>query len=158
MSQVLIQGNFIGKAVRVDLSKNKKQQPELKIDFELVGGEHAGRKLPYSGLFTDKAVKYTRRAMLELGWDGKPLPTDPKEAQASLSKQILGAAKSVPVEVTVASWKNPDTDELREWSTVRNVGTYTPPIVPPERSDIVDMNRWLADAGEGEGGSSDIPF
>lgn len=155
MSNALIQGNFIGKAVKVDLNKNKKKQPELKIEFEITDGPNAGRRLPYSGLYTDKAVKYTRRAMLELGWDGKSLPTDPKEAQAHLAKQILGAGKAVPIEVTVANWTNPETNELREWSTVRNVGTYVAPIVPPDRSDLVDMNQWLADAAKGE---DEIPF
>jgi hypothetical protein len=153
MSQVLIQGNFTGKAVKVDLNKNKKGQAELKIEVEITAGEHAGRRLPYSGLFTDKALKYTRRAMIELGWDGKPLPTDPKAAQASISAQILGAAKVVPIEVTVASWESPD--GLREWSTVRNIGTYVAPIVPPEKSDIVDINKWLAEAGAEEG---PVPF
>lgn len=157
MSQVLIQGNFMGKATKVDLNKNKKGQTELKIDVEIVGGDHNGRRLPYSGLFTDKAVKYTRRAMIELGWNGKALPVDPKAAQAALSSQILDAAKAVPIEVTIASWTNPETGELREWSTVRNIGTYQAPIVPPEKSDIVDMNKWLAEADD-EGGNSAIPF
>jgi hypothetical protein len=155
MSNALIQGNFAGKAVKVDLNKNKKGQPELKIDFEIVDGANAGRRLPYSGLFTDKAIKYTRRAMVELGWDGKSLPTDPKAAQEHLAKQILGAAKVVPIEVTIANWTNPETKELREWSTVRNVGTYQPPIVPPDKSDLVDMNHWLSEAAKGE---DEIPF
>jgi hypothetical protein len=155
MSNALIQGNFVGKAVKVDLNKNKKNQPELKIEFEIVEGVNVGRRLPYSGLYTDKAIKYTRRAMIELGWDGKPLPTDPKEAQAHLARQILGAAKAVPIEVTIASWTNPETGEPREWSTVRNVGAYQAPIVPPDRSDIVDMNKWLEDAGKGDDA---IPF
>lgn len=158
MSQ-LIQGNFTAKPTKVDLSTNKKGQVEFKAEFEIVGGEHNGRRLPYSGLFTDKAIKYTRRAMLELGWDGKALPLDPKEAQASLSKQMLTSPKAVPIEVTIASWTNPETNELREWSSIRNVGTYSPPVVPPDRSQIADMNKWLADASkEDEGGNSSVPF
>lgn len=153
MSTALIQGNFMGKAIKVDLGSNKKDQPELKIEFELVGGEHNGRKLPYSGLFTDKSVKYTRQAMRELGWNGEAIPVE--GASAFLSALIMKAAKVVPVEVTIASWTNPDTKELREWSTVRNVGTYTAPVVPASKSQIADVNKWLADAAEDQ---NSIPF
>lgn len=145
MSQALIQGNFSGKAVKADLSTNKKGQVELKIDFEIVGGEHNGRRLPYSGLFTEKAIKYTKRAMIELGASGKDAAAAPAE--------IMAAAKVVPIEVTVASWKKDD-GSVSEWSTVRNVGTYQPPIVPPDRSQISDVNKWLAEADT----DSTIPF
>jgi hypothetical protein len=149
----LIQGNFVGKAVSVALAKNKKAQTELKIEMEISGGEHSGQRLTFSGLFTDKALKYTKQAMHALGWDGKALPTDPKEATAHLSKMFLGAARVAPIEVTIARWTNPDTGELREWSTIRNIGTYQAPIVPPEKSDLVDINRWLAESGDDQ-----IPF
>lgn len=145
MSNALIQGNFMGKAVKAELGVNKKGQPEFKVEFEIVGGEHAGRRLPYSGLFTEKAVKYTRRAMVELGWAGGDAST--------IVKDVTAAAKVVAIEITVANWKNPETGEVREWSTVRNVGTYSAPLEPLDASKLKDVNSWLADAS-GEG----LPF
>lgn len=142
-----IQGNFTARAVKAELGRNKKGLPEFKVEMEIVGGEHAGRKLPYSGLFTEKAVKYTRSALVELGWSGKDIATAPAD--------VLKAAKVVPIEVTIANWTNPDTGELREWSTVRNIGTYSAPLEPLTPSDFKDVNSWLADAG---GGSDSIPF
>ena len=135
MSAALIQGNFMGKATKAELGVNKKGQPEFKVDFEIVGGEHSGRHIPYSGIFTDKAVKYTRRAMVELGWAGKDANT--------VVADVTAAAKVVPIEVNIASWKNPDTGELREWSTVRNVGTYSAPLEPLDQSNLKDVNGWL---------------
>lgn len=144
MSAALIQGNFMGKVSKAELGTNKKGQPEFKVDFEIVGGDHNGRHLPYSGIFTEKAVKYTRAAMLELGWAGKDATTAVAD--------IVAAAKVVPIEVTIAEWTNPDTRELRQWSTVRNVGTYSAPLAPLEASALKDVNGWLAAAGDS------IPF
>lgn len=143
-----IQGNFTARATKAELGRNKKNLPEFKVEMEIVGGEHAGRKLTYSGIFTAKAVKYTKRALVELGWSGKDIATAPGE--------VLKDPKVVPIEVTIASWTNPDTGELREWSTIRNVGTYSAPLEPLTPSDFKDVNSWLADAGGDADGS--IPF
>ena len=155
MGNVLIQGNFMGKAIKVELGINKKGIPELRVDFEIVGGEHTGRRVPYSGLFTEKSVKYTRVAMVELGWASN----DANTAIADITK----AAKTVAIEVTVASWRNPDTNELREWSTVRNVGTYTAPMAPLDNGALKDINSWLNEAASpapapSASGGHDIPF
>ncbi len=83
--------------------------------------------------------------MLELGWAGK----DASTAVAD----VTAAAKTVPIEVTIAQWTNPETNELREWSTVRNVGSFSAPLAPLEANALKDVNGWLTEIGNG-----DIPF
>jgi hypothetical protein len=147
----LIEGNFQAKAVSAELGTNKKGAPELRVEFEIVEGPSAGRRVPYSGLFGEKSTKYTKQAMLALGWQGKGVST--------AADDIMKAVKVVPIEVQIARWENPDTGKVSEWSTVRNVGRFKEPLKPLAGSDLKDVDKWLADAGDvGGEAKSDIPF
>lgn len=148
----LIEGNFQAKPVSAELGTNKKGAPELRVEFEIVEGANAGRKVSYSGLFNEKSTKYTKQAMLAMGWQGK----DANTAVAD----ILKSAKVVPIEVQIARWENPDTGKVSEWSAVRNVGRFREPLKPLASNDVKDVNQWLADVGDvgTADGKSDAPF
>lgn len=142
----LIEGNFQAKPVTAELGINKKGAPELSVEFEIADGPSAGRKVAYSGLFGEKSTKYTKQAMLAMGWQGKDVKTAVDD--------ILGQKKVVPIEVQIARWENPQTGKVSEWSTVRNVGRFKEPLKPLGGSDLKDVNQWLEEAG----GANDIPF
>lgn len=142
----LIEGNFQAKAVSAEFGINKKGAPELAVEFEIVDGPSAGRKVSYSGLFGEKSAKYTKQAMLALGWQGKDA--------ATAVADILKAPKVVPIEVQIARWENPSTGKTSEWSTVRNVGRYKEPLKPIDGRGLGEVNQWLAEAG----GDDQIPF
>ena len=142
----LIEGNFQAKPVTVEFGTNKKGAAELAIEFEITEGPNAGRKVGYSGLFGEKSAKYTKQAMIALGWAGKDAAT----AVADITK----AAKVVPIEVTIARWENPTSGKVSEWSTVRNVGRFKEPLKPLASNDLRDVNQWLKEAG----GDDSIPF
>lgn len=148
----LIEGDFQAKATSAELGTNKKGAAELRVDFEITEGPNAGRKVSYSGLFGEKSAKYTKSAMVALGWQGKDAST--------VAADIMKAAKVVPIEVQIARWENPDTGKLSEWSAVRNVGRFKEPLKPLAGSDLKDVNKWLAEVGDmgGSGGDDAAPF
>lgn len=150
----LIEGIFQAKPVSAELGANKKGAPELRIEFEITEGQYAGRRVSYSGLFTEKSTRYTKQAMLALGWQGKDARTAPSD--------IMWAAKVVPIDVQIVRWENPDTGRVSEWSAVRNVGRFREPLKPLANRDLADVNQWLNEAGDVGGGepqgNSDIPF
>jgi hypothetical protein len=150
----LIEGNFMAKPVAVELGNNKKNQAELRVEFEIAEGPHAGRKVSYSGLFNEKSTKYTKAAMVALGWQGKDARTITTDAMAS--------PKPVPVEVQIVRWENPDTGKVSEWSAVRNVGRFREALKPLAANDAKDVNNWLNEAGDVSGSSGgdnkEIPF
>lgn len=147
----LIEGNFQAKPVSVELGLNKKGAAELSVEFEITDGPSAGRKVPYSGLFNEKSTRYTKQAMLALGWAGKDVTTAVKD--------IMSSAKPVPIEVQIARWENPNTGKVSEWSTVRNVGRFKEPLKPLGGSDVKDVNQWLNEAGDaGPSTEEKIPF
>jgi hypothetical protein len=147
---VLIEGNFIAKPVNVELGNNKKGAPELRVEFEIADGPHAGRKVNYSGLFNEKSTKYTKAAMVALGWQGKDART--------IADDAMRAPRPVPIEVQIVRWENPDNGKVREWSAVRNVGRFSEPLKPLGSSDVKDINQWLAEVGDVGKSDSDIPF
>jgi hypothetical protein len=144
----MIEGNFTGKATRCELGTNKRGQPELRMEFSIEDGEHKGKRVPYSGLFTAKGIKYTKHAMLALGWAGKDVATAPAD--------IMSAGKTVPIEVTIAEWEN--NGKVSRWSTVRSVGRLVEPLKPIDKSTTNDINAWLAKEGTSEASDEDIPF
>ena len=134
----LSKGNFNGKPTKYEFGMGKKG-PEVRIDFQVVGGEHDGMKLPYTGNFTSKGVKYTKRSLIALGWQGEDINT--------AEKDIMTSPKTVPIEVEIAQWKKDD-GTVKEWSTVRNVGNFGEPLKPVDNSTLKDVNQWLAEAGD----------
>lgn len=146
----LIEGNFQAKPVSAELGRNKKGVPELRVEFEITEGPSAGRKVPYSGLFNEKSTKYTKQAMLALGWQGQDARTAPDD--------ILKSAKVSPIEVQIARWENPDTGRVSEWSTVRSVGRFREPLKPLAGRDLADVNQWLTDVGDVGSADEKIPF
>jgi hypothetical protein len=149
----LIEGNFMAKSVSAEFGVNKKGVAELSVEFEITEGANAGRKVGYSGLFNEKSTKYTKAAMLALGWQGKSADT--------IVADIKAAAKVVPIEVQIVRGENRETGKPYEFSAVRNVGRFKEPLKPIAGSDLKDVNQWLKEVGD-VGGSTDdkdsIPF
>lgn len=146
----LIKGSFQGKPAKYEFGLGKKG-PEVRIDFIIVGGEHANTKVPYNGNFGAKGVKYTKRALLALGWQGKDINT----AEAD----IMTSPKTVPIEIEIARWEKDD-GTVKEWSTVRSVGNFGEPLKPADNSTLKDVNQWLSEVADEkpQGDDGAIPF
>lgn len=147
-----IEGTFQMKPIKFELGNGKKG-PEVRIDAVIVGGEHNNRKVPYSGNFSAKGVKYTKRSLMELGWQGKDI--------ATAEKDIMTTPKTVSAQVEIARWENPDTGKVSEWSTIRSFGSFVEPLKPLAQTDLKDVNQWLAEVPDdvkGSTGDDTIPF
>jgi hypothetical protein len=107
-------------------------------------GPHAGQTAQFKNGFGEKAVKYTKRALLALGWSGKDIDTAKDE--------IEKAAKVVPMQIVIARFED------REWSSVRSIGAFGEPLKKADQSTTKDVNRWLADVPDDVKGDNGVPF
>lgn len=143
----MIEGNFQAKPTSIELGLNKKNQPEARIEFEIVEGRSAGTKVKYSGLFTEKGTRYTKAALIALGWEGKDIATAPAD--------VMKAPKTVPIEVQIVTWRNPETGKESSFCAVRNVGFVAEPLKPLDQDMLKDVNQWLNEVGDSSGASGD---
>src|SRR5580704_4012183 len=72
----LISGEFEGRAVKTEFGANSKtSKPEVRVEMEVVGGPHAGKRFPYNGKLDDKSIKWTKMRMMAIGWAGNDVRT-----------------------------------------------------------------------------------
>ena len=136
-----IEGTFMGRPASCRLQRNGKNQPEIKIMFEIVGGQHAGQLVPYNGKFTERACKYTHRDLSELGWKGKTIATAPAD--------VMTNPKPISIEVRIAKYED------REWSSVDRIGSGDG-SKPIDDAGVKEIDGYLGEIGTGD--DKDIPF
>lgn len=154
----LIEGNFHGKAVKAEVGTNKDNKPVIRVELEVTEGEHKGKRFNYDGNLKAESIKYTKRDMVALGWQGKDVMT--------FVDDVLKDPKVVPFEVTIATWNKPESmgGGIKQWSSVRSIGYAAPPLTAIDNDKAKDVNSWFAEAGDvaptngARGGNSDIPF
>lgn len=146
----MIQGDFEGKCVKIEIGADSKQRPMIRGEMEIVGGPNAGARIPYDGKLDEKGIKWTKADMLALGWQGKDVCT--------LTADVSSAAKVVPFKVEIARWQKDD-GSVKEWSTVRSIGRGVQPLAPLAEAKAADVNKWFAEVGdESKVGDESIPF
>lgn len=96
MSNLLPSGNYLARAVQQEVdgafvwaqfSESSAGNEQTQIQFEIVEGEHAGRKLLWWGSFSDGAFEITMKALRVMGFKGTnllELPTQAIENEVSL--------------------------------------------------------------------------
>jgi len=153
----LFEGNCIGKAVDVEigLDNNKPPKPRVRWNMEVTEGPHAGKKASYSGKLDSDNIKYTKRDMMALGWDGK-------DAAGTFVAQVTQSAKAVPFVAEIARWTRDD-GKVSEWTSAKSIGFTAQPLaaLPPDRAK--DVNSWFDEVPSGPAASSgrandDLPF
>ena len=147
----MIEGTFQGKAVKAEIGTNKDNKPVIRAQLEVTEGEHKGKRFNYEGNLKPESIKYTKRDMVALGWQGKDVLTFVDDAMKS--------PKVVPFEVTIATWNKPD-GSVKQWESVRSIGYSAPPLNAMDKAKAADVNSWFAEAGDVEGQKNDdrIPF
>ena len=148
-----IEGEFLAKAVKPELGADKNNKPKVRIEFEIVEGPHAGKRVPYDGKLDPKNIKYTKRNMVAVGWQGKTAGT--------FVDDVLKAAVVVPITVKIVTWTNPE-GRTSTWSAVDRIGgSAAPPLAALDREKLRDVDSWFAEVDEGGGAAqdnSDLPF
>lgn len=130
---------------------------KTRIEFEIVEGERKGQRAAYDGKLDPDNIKFTKAAMMKVGWQGKDVRT--------FREDVLKAKKVVDITCEVASFTDKTTGKIREWTSVRKIGGAAP-LAPINNDKVGDVNRWFAEApdldpsmrGGSGGGDDDIPF
>ena len=133
----LFEGEFVGKIVNPEIGG---KPPRVKFDVIVTSeGPHKGKRAQYSGKFDEKNVKWTKRDMIAVGWQGKSART--------FVEDVKKAAREVPFTAEIASFKRDD-GSISEWTSAK-LGAAAP-LEPLDAEGFEKVDRWL--------GAEDIPF
>lgn len=145
-------GHFMAKAVKPEIGSyngKRKVRVEMRITTP---GERLGKVLAYEGKLDADNIKYTKRAMIALGWKGQSVSTFVDDVKA--------ADREVEIEVRIAEYTKPDTGQVRRWSSIDRIGNFAPPLQQLDADGTREMDSWFAEvgdvgatAGDGGGGS-----
>ena len=154
----LFEGNGLnGKAVDIEAGPNPSSgKYEVKWNMEVVDGPHAGKKASYKGKLDPDNIKWTKRDMIAIGWQGKDIRTFVDDATK--------AAKTVAFTAKIVTWTSPKGKEMT-WTAAESIGYQAQPLGQFDNESASKVNNWFAEAGEigPQGGStrtddSDLPF
>jgi hypothetical protein len=146
----LIEGQFLGRAVKAEFGGNAKTgKPDVRVDMQVVGGPHDGKRFPYSGKLDDKSIKWTKMRMMALGWKGESVRT--------FADDVAAAQLTVPFSVRIAEFTRPN-GTISRWASVDKIGgSAAAPLKPLSAKEIADADEWFA-AADAEDVKSDMPF
>jgi hypothetical protein len=134
----LFSGDFTGKAVRAEFGEDRNGKPKIRIEMQVGDGQvHAGKRAAYDGKLDEKNVRFTKAAMIAVGWQGKDVRT--------FVDDVAKAQLSVPFSVEVARFERDD-GSVSEWSAVRRIGSGSP-LAAATKETVANVNQWLTEAG-----------
>lgn len=138
----LFEGNCTGKAVNVEIGLDSNGKARVRWNMEVTKGDHKGKLANYSGKLDPDNIKWTKRDMMAIGWQGK----DVKTFVADVEK----AAREIPFTAEIADYNG------RQWTSAKIGGAA--PLQAPDRGTVDKLNGWFAEVGDSQGGGSDAPF
>lgn len=150
MAQQLFEGTFQqGRVIDADIGKSGK----MRVRWSLVvidDGPHKGKVANYSGKLDPENIKFTKRDMVAIGWQGKDVRT--------FVDDVKKANRLVPFTAEIASFKRDD-GSVSEWTAAR-MGSVAKPLEALDGDEVRKVNQWFAEAGEIETQKKDdsIPF
>jgi hypothetical protein len=156
------EGDFTGKAAKVEYGEGKNGKPTIRVTMEIVEGPRRGTQVPYDANLKQESIKYTKRDLMALGWKGQSVATLPAD--------VMAAGLTVPFQVRIAEYTNPETGKTRTWNSVGSIGNAAPPLSAATQDTTRNVDSWFAEVDEqpqqrGYGGhpnapdaDSDIPF
>lgn len=131
----LIEGDFYGKAVRAEIGG---KPVKVRIEMEVTEGENKGKRFPYEGKLDEKNIRYTKMAMMAVGWRG--------HSSKTFASDVAAAAVITSFKVRIAKFTRDD-GSISEWSSVDKIGG-PPPLAPLDEQQLADVDRWFAEAGD----------
>lgn len=142
----LFEGDFRGKAVKAEFGTDAKSgKPAVRVTMEITEGERAGTQVNYNGNFKQESIRYTKRDLMALGWQGKSIGT--------FVDDVMKAAKVVPFKTRIARYENPETGKVSEWTSVGSIGYEAPPLAAPTKQITANVDSWFAEADDDGNGS-----
>ncbi|MGE3768915.1 MAG: hypothetical protein AB7L94_42075 [Kofleriaceae bacterium] len=144
MARELLEGDFYGKATKVELGY-RNGKPLVRITMQVSEGEHKNKSFDYEGKLDNDNIKYTKRSLVSLGWKGQKIAT----AEAD----IKTADATVPFVLRIAEFDRKDGSEVRRWTAVDRIGG-APPLEKAKPDDLAKWDSWFADVGDVGGASN----
>lgn len=121
---------------------------KVTVDFEILDGEHAGKRASYSGKLDPDNIKFTKRDMIALGWQGKDAST--------FAADVKAANKAVPITTRIAEHNG------RQWTSVDRINGAGVDLKEFDGDQLREVNQLFASVGDeaGDGGQpvDDLPF
>lgn len=136
----LFNGQCNGKVNNPEVGLDSNNKPRVRWEMEVVDGEHAGKRASYSGKLDPENIKFTKKDMMTIGWQGKDVRT--------FAADVKAAAKVVPFTAEIASYKRDD-GSVSEWTSAK-FGAARPLSDLGDKAS--DVNRWFAEV---DGGTTD---
>jgi hypothetical protein len=143
------EGDFVGKAVKVEYGEGKNGKPAIRVMMEILEGPRRGIQVPYDANFKQESIKYTMRDLMALGWKGKTV--------ASLVDDVIGAALIVPFSVRIATYDNQETGKTRQWNSVGSIGNFAPLLAAPTTTTTRNVDSWFSESDESSNGHPNAP-
>lgn len=144
----LFAGECIGKATKIEFGADSQGRPRVRWEMEVVDGPHAGKHAQYSGKLDPENIKWTKRDMIAIGWQGKSVKTFVEDAT-----KAAAAGKRVPFTAEIAEFNG------STWTSAKMNGALPLAALPSDK--VADVDRWFAEAGDvpaADGGTDGIPF
>ena len=138
----LFSGNCNGRPVDVEFGLDKGGKPRVRWNMEVTDGEHSGKRASYSGKLDPENIKWTKRDMIALGWQGKDVRT--------FVDDVKKANRVLPFVAEIADYNG------NQWTSAKMTGAL--PLAAPDASKIDDVNRWFSEAEDASGGNGSVPF
>lgn len=155
----LFEGSFQqGRILNPEVGPNKAGKATVRWNVAVADdGEHKGKVANYSGKLDPENIKWTKRDMIAIGWQGKDVRT--------FVEDVKKASRLVPFTAEIARFKRDD-GSVSEWTSAKMSGGAAP-LGAFNGDEAASVNRWFADAPEIEPRSShpnapadnsDLPF
>jgi hypothetical protein len=143
MSSLFEAKNLKGRAVNVEIGVSG-GRTRARWDMEIVEGEHKGRIAKYSGKMDPDNIKWTKRDMMLIGWQG--------QKSATFVSDVKKANKVVEFEAQIA--RNGDS----EWVSARFGGAT--PLAALDSDKERELDRMFAEVPDEtpSSGNSSVPF
>lgn len=149
----LFEGSCVGRAVKQEVGADGQGKPRVKWEMEVIDGEHKGKRAQYSGKLDAENIKWTKRDMISIGWQGKDVRT--------FVDDVAKANLTIPFEAQIASYDNPSTGKSSQWTAAKMTGAL--PLAKLDNDKIENVNRWFSEAEDvaptsGRPEEESIPF
>lgn len=147
MSKALFEGKgLIGRAINVEIGADSQGRRRARWTMEVTQGEHKGSIAAYSGKLDPDNIKYTKRDMMAIGWNGVKSATFVSDVE---SKKL-----EVPFDAEIVEFNG------STWVAAKFGGAA--PLAQLDKDAEREVDRLFDQAGDVGGGAAErqspVPF
>lgn len=115
-------------------TKNGKRK--VRFEFEILDGDHKGKRVPWDGKLDGDNIKWTKRDLMTLGWQG--------QKSATITDDVLKTPKTVRIKTRIARYTRPD-QSVSEWTAVDRIFGAPKPGEALGAKELEELDQWFAE-------------